>query len=165
MSDLSGFPKTSIISAYRRSANLRDLLVTAKLPSLTREKPLLLDRQFSKLRFIRNCRDRTVVRIGQGFSSRSRNCIYVLFCTKCDKKYVGQTKNSMSTRMYQHRNSLNSNKPDTPSIQHFRSHGLGPFKMASLQGDIGWSDRERRRAERGWIYRLGTKEPHGLNQR
>lgn len=32
----------------------------------------------------------------------SNNCVYVIRCSKCGKQYVGQTKNSIRTRLYQH---------------------------------------------------------------
>jgi len=50
-----------------------------------------------------------------------------LTCTQCDSFYVGETKNSLSTRMNGHRSS--SNSPDDlplPVAIHARSHQL-PF--------------------------------------
>jgi len=160
------FANSRVISAYRRNRNLRDFLVHAKLPSLEKEKEkrLLLDSQFARLKFIKNNKNRTILTIPQGFSPRSKNCVYVIFCAICSVQYVGETRNSLSTRMAQHRyNVRNKKDTDTLLVKHFLQHGLLEMRMAGLQRDINWSDMERKKKERQWIYRLGTKKPFGLN--
>lgn len=158
------FHNSRVISAYRRNRNLRDVLVRAKLPSLIGEKTLMLESQFSRLTFIKNYRKKTIHRILQRFSPRSSNCVYVIFCSKCNIQYVGETKNSLSTRMYQHRyNVRNRRDIQTPLVRHFIEHGVDMMKIAGLQKDTNWSDGERKNKERRWIYLLGTKEPYGLN--
>lgn len=158
---------SGVVSAYRRNNNLQDLLVHAKLPSLGQaDKPQLLDAQFAKLRFVRNSRDNTVHRIEQGFSPRSKNCVYLIFCSKCNMKYVGETKNTLSVRMTQHRyNIRNKKETDTPLVRHFLLHGFASVRMAGLQRNVLWTDRERKNKERRWICLLGTRAPFGLNVR
>lgn len=159
-------PKSGVISAYRRNKNLMDVLVQAKLPSLKREKSQMLETQFVRLKFIKNHRDGTVHKIQQGFSTRSKNCVYVIFCTKCLMKYVGETKNTLSTRMMQHRYNLQNRKEvDTPLVKHFLDHGMAALRVAGLQRNVCWTDLERRKRERSWIFLLGTKEPFGLNRK
>lgn len=158
------FPRSKVISAYRRNKNLQDFLVRAKLPGLQSQKPQLLEAQFCGLQFVRNNKEKTIIRIPQRFSPRSTNCVYVLFCAKCGIKYVGETKNSLSTRMAQHRYNIRHKKEvDTPLVQHFLVHGLDSVRMAGLQKHINWTDFERKKRERHWIYLLGTREPFGLN--
>lgn len=157
-------PASGIVSAYRRNKNLRDILVQAKLPSLIQDKPQILDTQFLRLKFIRNNREKTIIKIEQAFTPRSRNCIYVIICAKCDVKYVGETKNTLSTRMVQHRYNIRNRKEmETPLVKHFLIHGLDALRIGGLQRDINWTDGERKKKERYWIYRLGTKVPFGLN--
>lgn len=153
-----------VISAYRRNRNLRDILVQAKLPSLNRDKLLMLESQFARLKFVRNNKNKTIHRISQGFSPRSKNCVYVIFCTMCHVQYVGETKNSLSTRMVQHRyNIRNKKEMDTLLVKHFLEHGLLSMRIAGLQRNITWSDLERKKRERQWIFLLGTMKPFGLN--
>ena len=162
--DLEVIPNSKVISAYRRNVNLKDILVKAKLPSLTLRKPQMLEAQFSRLKFIRNTEEKTILTIRQGFTSRSKNCVYVLFCVKCNKKYVGETKNTLSTRMNQHRyNMRNRKEVDTPLVKHFFIHGYDSVRMAGLQRDVNWTDWERKKMESRWIYLLSTREPFGLN--
>lgn len=157
-------PDTRVISAYRRNPNLCDLLVRAKLPSLAVKKPLILEKQFSRLRFVKNHRDNTVIQLQQSFSTKSKNCIYLLYCLKCNRQYVGETKNTLSTRMVQHRYNVRHRKEvDTPLVKHILLHGMDSIRMAGLQKNVSWTDRERKNMERFWIYQLGTMEPDGLN--
>lgn len=157
-------PNSEVISAYRRNRNLRDFLVRAKLPPLQSQKPQLLEAQFCRLQFVHSNKEKTIIKILQGFSPHSTNCVYVLFCAKCGIKYVGETKNSLSTRMYQHRYNIKTKKEvETPLVRHFFIHGLDSVRMAGLQRNVNWTDFERRKIERYWIYKLGTREPFGLN--
>ena len=161
--NLEVIPNSKVISAYRRNVNLKDILVKAKLPSLTLRKPQMLEVKFSRLKFIRNTEEKTILTIRQGFTSRSKNCVYV-FCVKCNKKYVGETKNTLSTRMNQHRyNMRNRKEVDTPLVKHFFIHGYDSVRMAGLQRDVNWTDWERKKMESRWIYLLSTREPFGLN--
>ena len=156
-------PRAGVISAYRRNKNLQDLLVHAKLPPLQRVKPQLLEAQFSRLRYVRSSRG-NVFRIQQGFSPRSKNCVYLIYCTTCYVKYVGETKNSLSTRMVQHRyNIRNKKEVDTPLVNHFLTHGLTALRVSGLQRDVNWTDSDRKRMERYWIHLLGTRVPYRLN--
>lgn len=153
-----------VISAYRRNRNLRDLLVRAKLPSLTAVKPQLLDKHFCTLEYVRNCDNGVVYLLKQRFTTRLKNCIYLIFCNGCGIKYVGETRNSLATRMVQHRYNIRHGKEaDTPLVGHFLRHGLDSLRIAGLQHNELWTDKNRKRAERQWIYRLGTREPGGLN--
>lgn len=153
-----------VISAYKRNKNLADFLIRAKLPSLQREKPQKLESQFVRLRFVKNTRENKILRVKQLFHTRTKNCVYLIFCSKCDKKYVGETKNDLSTRMYQHRyNIVNQKEMDTLLVTHFVIHGLAELKMAGLESNEFWSDQERKGRERFWIFKLGTRHPFGLN--
>lgn len=155
---------SAVISAYRRNKNLSDFLIRAKLPSLQREKPQKLEAQFVRLKFAKSGRDNKIVAINQQFNTRTRNCVYLIFCSTCGQQYVGETKNDLSTRMYQHRYNIeNKKKVDTLLVTHFLAHGLAALRMAGLECNEFWTDQERRAKEKFWIFRLGTRDPFGLN--
>lgn len=159
-------PNSRVISAYKRNKNLKDLLVQAKLPTLKKEKVQILEKQFSRLKFIRNNLTKRWFKIEQEFNPRCRNCVYVIYCIKCGIQYVGETKNTLSTRMIQHRYNIRNRKElDTPLVKHFLIHGLESNRMAGLEKNSFWSDGERKKRERYWIFQLSTKEPVGLNIR
>lgn len=159
-------PHEGVISAYRRNNNLGDWLVRAKLPSLDWKKPHSREKYFSRLKFIRSNKEDTLYRIHQGFDLQSKNVIYVIFCSKCKRKYVGETKNELAVRLRQHMYNIRNEKDvETPFVKHFLDHGLPFLRIAGLERNINWTDWERKKRERFWIFLLDTREPMGLNIR
>lgn len=158
-------PNHHVISAYRRNPNLKDYLVRAKLPSLKpTSKPNAMTGVFKKREFVKNQRTNMVFKIQQGFSPRTTNVVYLIYCSVCKIQYVGETRNSMALRMTQHRyNITNQKNTKTPLVRHFIRHGLQAVRMAGLQSYSIWTDTERKSRERIWIKQLDTMEPHGLN--
>lgn len=156
-----------IISAYRRNKNLRDYLVRAKLQVVQpQNKTTVLARNFIRLEYVFNRVHKTIFKIPQNFTPQTSNCVYIVFCSNCGKQYVGETKNSVATRMMQHRYNIKNNKEvTTPLVKHFLSHGWHCFRVSGLQCNSGWTDAERKKCERRWIYLLDTKEPFGLNKK
>lgn len=155
-----------IISAYRRNKNLSDFLVKAKLPSLPLNRTERHPEYFCNVDYIRNQKDGTLFHIPRRFSPRTTNCIYVIFCLKCKKQYIGETKNDIMTRMWQHKyNIQNQKETHTPLVSHFIQHGWTSLRISAIQDNPSWTDLERRKTERRWIYSLNTVEPIGLNQK
>lgn len=159
-------PNSEVISAYRRNKNLKDWLVRAKLPSFDWTKPLKAQKYFYKLKFIQNNSNHTIMKIGQNFTLKSKNCVYIIFCLHCDMKYVGETRNCLNIRLSQHLHNIKNKKElNTLFVQHFIGHGMAAVRMAGLEENVCWSDWERKKRERYWIYMVGTREPWGLNMK
>lgn len=157
-----------LISAYKKNKNLRDLLVRARLPSMTFDvkthKRSNLD-CYCYLPSVRNSVSRLLLRIPQRIQPTDCNCIYLLFCNLCDKQYVGETKNSILTRLWQHRyNAKHSRELDTPLMQHILLHGWTSIRVTGLQCNPNWSTSERKATERKWIFLLNSRHPYGLNK-
>lgn len=154
-----------LISAYRRNPNVKDYLVRAKMKSKqTNTKVNVLSGQFVQLKYVQNMVDKTIFKIPQAFNPHIKNCIYIIFCDVCGKQYVGETNNSILTRFYQHRYRLKYMKgPITPLLSHFSIHGAQSVRVSGLQSNSSWTDTDRKRMERKWIYLLNTREPNGLN--
>lgn len=159
-------PNVEVISAYRRHRNLKDWLVRADLPSNHWERPLKRQKHFHKVHFIKNNTNRTVIKISQDFSLRSKNCVYIISCTKCLIQYIGETKNNLYTRLSQHIYNINNRKElSTLLVKHFIQHGVDSLRISGIEGNVCWSDRDRKRRERFWIFTVGTREPGGLNMK
>ena len=155
-----------VISAHRKHKNLKDFLVRAKLPTLQQVGRQTRHEYFCNLRYIRNQIDKKIFKISQHFNPQTANCVYVIFCKECGKQYIGETKNSIATRMWQHRyNIRNRKETTTPLVQHFLMHGLQNLRIAGIQSNQLWTDVERKKMERRWIYWIHTIEPAGLNIR
>lgn len=161
---LSGY---QVISAFRRNSNLKDHLVRASLaPLQPLQKTTVLAGTFIRLDFVQNRLNKTIFKIPQTFTPRTVNCVYMIFCSRCDTQYIGETGNSISTRMMQHRYNIKHKKEThTLLVKHFISHGYHSLRVAGLQSNSSWTEGERKKMERKWIRLLDTREPGGLNMK
>ncbi|KAF7641768.1 hypothetical protein LDENG_00272580 [Lucifuga dentata] len=153
-----------VISAYRRNQNLGDLLVHSKLsslnPKITSSVP-----EYQPLTWIKSKSTQKFFKIRPIHDPNINNCVYLIRCTRCGKQYVGQTKNTIRERLYQHKYNINNdNNTETYIVQHFKEHGLQYLRITGLQANMFWSVEERRSKERSWIRKLNTIHPLGLNE-
>ncbi|KAL2076952.1 hypothetical protein ACEWY4_027451 [Coilia grayii] len=154
-----------IIAAYRRNKNLKDLLVKSKLPQLTSKPKEERNKAYRSRTWVTNYSTKQIYKIQQILTPRTTNCIYLITCIKCTKQYVGQTKNSMITRLYQHQYNIRNHKEtNTHIVRHFLEHGLTSLRISGLQSNQFWSLTHRLRVEKHWIHKLDTKHPKGLNE-
>lgn len=155
-----------VISAHRKHKNLKDFLVRAKLKKLGQANVENRPEYFCQLQYIRDQFHGKIFKISHYFNPQTTNCVYIIFCLKCGKQYIGETRNSLATRMWQHRyNITNRKETTTPLVRHFLLHGMENLRMAGIQSNLLWTDTERKKLERRWIYWLHTKQPFGLNIR
>lgn len=153
-----------VIGAYRKNKNLKDFLVRAKLRPIQNLESKLTN--FCTLKYVKNRADERIFRISQEFAPETKNCVYVIFCSTCGKQYIGETRNSIRTRMWQHRYNIRNRKEvDTPLVGHFLLHGLQAMKVAGIQSNLSWTTTQRKAKERQWIHLLQTKDPLGLNKK
>lgn len=154
-----------IISAFRRNHNLKDMLCKSKLsplnPIRTRNKSFY----FQHKSIIKSTSTNRNYNIRPKITPQMTNCVYLIYCTKCPKQYVGQTKNSIQTRLNQHIYNINQKKETHKHIvNHFIHHGLAALRVMGLQSDRTWTLKQRLMSERLWIRKLNTKYPNGLNE-
>ena len=179
---------------FRRQKNLADHLVRAKCEP-TKERrgfPTFRDNKTGKLKFrtqrcrFRNCIycplfDRTgtirSVRTREKFRTRtkitclSNNLIYALECRRCGKQYVGQTGDTIRSRLSGHFSDIRCQKLDKPVGRHFsaknRHNGGTDIKIHILEflqtPPTDEFVKHREAAERKWQDRLRTSYPWGIN--
>ena len=93
-------------------------------------------------------------------SCNSSCVIYIIECSHCHKRYVGQTSRTLRERILKH---LSCIRNSTPSIlyDHFRSCGLNNFSFYAISRHTNSNTRLSKEAS--WIATLGTLHPRGLN--
>jgi len=112
------------------------------------------------------------------YDCNSGNLIYLLTCNHCSLQYIGQTARKLRSRINEHLYSINKGKGTCPFlIKHFSSsspcHNKG-FRVNVLQKLVGsgLTDRgavdkskvsDRKDIENGWILKMRTVFPYGLN--
>lgn len=156
-----------LVVAYRRRKNLKDLLVSAKVPSLTSFPVKEQANQFiSQARWVRARGTRQVFPTQSNIRPSLKNCVYLITCSVCRKQYVGETGNSLSTRFYQYKyNILRQQNTTIPVIEHFILHGWRAVETVVLANNPHWTTRQRRQQELRWIQILNTVQPGGLNEK
>ncbi|KAL2076549.1 hypothetical protein ACEWY4_027852 [Coilia grayii] len=155
----------TVISAYRRNRNLKDLLVRSKLAPISTKQTNEKNKAFISKTWVTNYSTKEIFKIRQTLTPQTTNLIYLITCTKCTKQYVGQTKNTMLTRLYQHVYNIKHQKEiNTHIVQHFTQHGLASLRISGLESNRFWSLFKRLQKERTWMTKLSTKYPNGLNE-
>jgi hypothetical protein len=172
---------------YRRTQNLKDILVHAKL-----QPPPTSSDKIKRRTLDRKCKSKTcrycprLDRAGsirsalqdlehstkQNITCNSSNLIYCIKCTRCNILYVGQTKNAIKDRFRSHYYSINNPKNlDTTVGRHFSQpphKGVDDVSILVLEfikapPNSASAQRLRDEKELLWIHRLSTIAPLGLN--
>ena len=178
--------------AFRRSTNLKDTLVTARIsyPHTPKEKKLLPNPRHTTCPNItcRYCRILTKCnkvsssylltefdkRIWCRTSCLTTNVVYLITCLKCNIQYVGETKRPLQKRMYEHIRSIdkfgNPSVQATPVGEHFNCSCQRPARynfqiLETIRGntDLEQVNTYRKKRELWWILTLRTLDPIGLN--
>ena len=175
--------------AFKRTQNLADTLVRAKLPTTTTTPtsntppttPPTLETIYTTITpcKISNCKCCPILRrrtsftslvtnetypITDTFSCSSKNLIYLLECPDCGKQYIGQTTTTLAKRMQRHRSHYHQKK-DLYLYAHFHDHGWKSLDKLGVQpiDSIPDSSYDLHWLEQHWISCLETRKPKGLN--
>ena len=173
--------KATPLVAFRRTNNLSDLLVSAKLRNPTQNN--LPHGSFRCGDNCLTCNYITDGRTSYTFHStgetrhithhidcNSKNVIYMVHCNRCHKQYIGETKRRLKDRFNEHRRPVdkqtNSSKPTTVS-EHFLSNNHNASDMLLIPLELIKSNRDSvRKAREAYLIDRGqTIEPLGLNRR
>lgn len=153
------------IAAYRRNTNLRDKLVQSKIRTTPTKGRIGKCKYYTPAQLVVSRFSKKVFQLPRSLSHETCNCIYLVYCTKCHKQYVGQTKNELRVRIYQHAHNITHRiEKRRHVVQHFLLHGLTALRVTGLQANPSWALGDRLRAEAQWIKRLDTRFPRGLNE-
>ena len=179
------FKETPVV-AYRRSPNLRDLLVRAKLKNPpTANQP---NHPFGTFRcnskhgcltcpHIDNERTNytfnntgEVREIKQQMTCKSTNLIYMIECKRCKKQYIGETKRTLRERFTEHRQATNNPSHANASAAvptHFNlpDHSIEDMTLIPLELQPTPNTSRRKAREAYLIHRGQTLEPNGINRR
>lgn len=105
---------------------------------------------------------KTYYTINNIYSCDTKNAIYLLECSICQKQYIGETGTTVRVRMRHHRNKFKA-KTDLPVYRHLLLHNtdFSAYKLTIIDQNNDTGARKAREME--WIVELKTKIPFGLN--
>ena len=178
------FSETPVV-AFRRSPNLRDLLVRAKLKTpennTLRHPPGTfrcnsrhgcltcpnIDAGRTTYTFSTTGETR---KIKQHLTCKSNNLTYMIECKKCKKQYIGETKRSLRERFTEHRQATNNSDHANASAAvptHFNlpSHSVKDMLLIPLELQVTNNPSRRKAREAYFIQRGQTLTPYGINRR
>ena len=97
-------------------------------------------------------------------SCTSTYVIYLITCSKCNIKYVGQTTKQLNYRLNNHRSNIKHNLKTAIAI-HFNNykHNISHLKISPLEQVPTRTQQQLLLREKFWINKLHTKYPYGLN--
>ena len=162
------------ILGERNPKSLRSILMPSILPPPTDSQPgcyrcnktcatcthhLIQTKTFSSMQ------TKETFTIRHTLTCETSNIIYMLFCDKCNNsQYIGETKNKLKTRFYQHRSNINKNT-GTLVTRHFNQagHSLNNMKCIAIEKVHTDNLQKRLQRERFWITKIKTDTPNGLN--
>ena len=162
-----------LLVAYRRPANLKDILVHSKLNSqqlphgsfkCNNSKCRLCIHIDTTATFMNELQTKTFSTKGH-ITCDTEFVIYRINCSLCGKSYVGQTSKTLKTRGNQHIYTIKrSDIVSTPISRHFSILGHTPRNFTIRGICIAPRSEPKRLAlESAWIKILGTYAPRGLN--
>ena len=183
------FPDKSIIAAYRRPKNLKELLAPSRLrPVKTRDPGDLVQQAnlgchkcsnrcdlctnyFTESPSFRSFATRKIYHIKQNLNCSSSNVIYLASCNKCKLQYVGSTSTQFKVRFRNHKSAMLTNKNTCEVAIHFNNspHSLSDFSFMCIEAitdtPIQSMDSVLLTREAYWSAQLFTLKPFGLNKR
>ena len=138
------------LKAFRRTKNLKDLLLRSSLLRNLPQPPLgTLPCNRTVCRTCPHVNSSSTittpkrhVNITEHFSCITEHMVYCLSCTKCPSTvYVGETRRRLADRFWEHRRDVINGRNDLPVPAHFRStnHTLEDMKVAVLKAGYNCS--------------------------
>ncbi len=178
--------ETKLVSGSRRPKNLRDHLVSAKVPQkkyTKRDKPCCTDVNWCITKQCRYCplldHSGTITSTTAGhtyeckcnISCKSMDLVYCITCKYCQKQYVGQTGGTLMDRFKAHFRMIKRQNMKNDIGRHFNSAGLSGTNDLSLhisdfiyaRDKSGFGLDIRLQIEYNWMQTLKSMLPMGLN--
>ena len=161
----------------RRGKNLKDMLIKAKLPNKDTNTQAQIRCKVPNCSVCNKVSAPTVISSVTLTSyptptnclCTTKNVIYLLTCSACQKQYVGETKRAFKVRYKEHCKDLEYNR-DKPVVNHALSHrgvvvDLIPQILEVIKKDpeLETTTAYRKSREVHWMYTLRTLSPEGLN--
>lgn len=180
------FPDRSIIPAFRRPKNLKEMLAPSKACNSVNNhqaSPTLSAGCFKCTKTCDLCRRSFIqsssftsfatgktYQIKEHLTCDSKGVIYLASCYKCRLQYVGSTTTSFKVRFRNHKSTMKNNKRTCEVATHFNTlpHTFEDLKFICIEGITSANnnlDNALIKREAYWTAQLFTLLPHGLNKR
>jgi len=156
--------------AYKRQRNIKDNLIRAKVANPPKERPLRENCGMKKCgkectacpyiqegKFVK-INGQTQWKINKRVNCESKNLIYMIECSECKLRYIGETKRTLKERLSDHRGYVFKEKTDQATGLHFNQpgHNLSNIKITVLEKVKTEEDSYRKEREKYFINKFNT---------
>jgi hypothetical protein len=172
------FPQPPM-TAYKRSTNIKDLCIRAKVP------PLRNGRQKRQFKGMKKCTTNCIIcpyimeakkitsnkftwNINKLITCNSSNLIYMIVCTKenCQQNYIGESGRKLRERIVEHIGYVNTKNISQATGHHFNlpGHNLTNMKITGIE-IVKKQDVEYRKERESYLIRKFNTFHQGINRK
>lgn len=106
---------------------------------------------FKQVKWVFNVTNDVVFKTERRANIHTKNCVYLISCTKCGMKYVGETGLTIQVRFTSHRHNIVKQKnKDRHVVEHFIVHGWSSIQALVLEQNLRAQHRGDGRRETGF---------------
>ena len=104
-------------------------------------------------------------KINRNVNCESTNIVYLIECSKCSERYIGESYRSLKSRLADHRGYINQDLVDTATGAHFHTpgHNLSHLTITILEQPKNKSDNYRKEREK-YLINLFNTYYRGMNK-
>ena len=140
------FPLPPMV-AYKRPENVKNKLITTKVPPLTSQRPQRTQPGMKKCLdckicpYVRNCKyvksteTEVTIEISKEVTCKSRNIIYCITCRKCKIQYIGESERTLIERFSEHLGYVHNEHMNKATGGHFnqKGHSVSDMEVAIIE--------------------------------
>lgn len=173
---LAASPETTLLQsqmvlAFSRPKSLRDIIIRSDIiatkiikGSSPCGKPCRICNYMSPCTTYASLSTKNTYSINMEINCQSTYVIYLIQCKKCGKQYVGQTSNTLNTRIRNHLYDIIRGDDTKPVAKHFSSNNHNSNDVTVIGISLAPRDVNKRlRLEDSWIDIMKTRSPWGMN--
>ena len=174
---LKGVFKSPPLTAFKRQRNIKDNIIRAKVAMPQDARPTRKNPGMKKCgKWCTACPyvkegktikidNKQTWKINKNVSCETENIVYLIECQKCKKRYIGESKRSLKSRLADHRGYVHRDYLDTATGAHFNTpgHDLSHLQITIIEKQKNNNDIYRKERERYFINKFNSYYK-GLNK-
>lgn len=147
-----------VMAAYKKSKNLKDYLVKAKVKTTGAPKQKPINKIFKQKKWVQNLITKQVFPADPSGHIYTKNCVYLITCTTCGSQFVGETRTALITKLCQQKfKSQTPGLANTEITNHFSIHGVSAMSATVLKSNTSWTEQQRKTEETNWLSNLSLQ--------
>ena len=158
------------LTAFKRQRNIKDNIIRAKIPMEPNKRPIRHNPGMKRCgNWCTACpyiREGTSIQVNRGekwkinknVNCLTENIVYLIECSKCSERYIGESERSLKTRLADHRGYYQNDHLETATGAHFHKpgHNLSHLTITIIEKQKNKSELYRKEREKYFINKFNT---------